>query len=276
MKIAVTGAGGMLGQALCKAFSNHSIHALSSRDLDITSLQAVRALFRDLKPDWILHTAAFTNVDDAESNSFEAYRVNALGTRNVAAAACDNQSRLLYYSTDYVFDGKLDRSYREWDSANPVNEYGRSKLAGESFVRSLCPFHLIVRTSWLFGPGGSHFVQKTLQRAEKDRQLKVVHDQHGSPTFTPDLAYMTLCLVEADKRGTYHATNSGECSWYEFACEIVTLSEIKAEVNPIASSELGAPAQRPVRSVLDNYLLKLEGIPLLRPWQSALATFLKG
>jgi len=276
MKIAITGATGMLGQALCKAFSKHSVYPLSSRQPDVASLDAVRQTVSDLKPDWILHTAAFTRVDEAESNPFEAYRVNALGTRNMAAAAVENGSRLVYYSTDFVFDGTQKRPYREWDPANPLNEYGRSKLAGEFFVRSLCPLHLIVRTSWLFGSKGSHFVQKILRLAQGKEHLDVVSDQRGSPTFAIDLAYMTLCLVEGEKKGTYHVTNSGNCSWHELACEIVSLSGLSLQVNPIESSAYSTPTLRPANSVLENYLLELEGIPLLRSWQSALAAFLNG
>ena len=274
MKIAITGATGMLGQALCKAFAKHAVYPLSSRQPDVTSLDTVRKLVSDLKPDWILHTAAFTRVDEAESNPLEAYRVNALGARNMAVAAFENGSGLVYYSTDYVFDGTQNRPYREWDPVNPLNEYGRSKLAGEFFVRSLCPLHLIVRTSWLFGSGGSHFVQKILQLAQRKERLDVVIDQRGSPTFSTDLAYMTLCLVEAGKRGTYHVTNSGNCSWHELAAEIVSLSGLSLEVSPIETSSDSTPTRRPAYSVLENFCLELEGIPLLRSWQSALAAFL--
>ena len=266
----------MLGQALCKAFAKHSVYPLSSRQPDVASLHDVRKKLSDLKPDWILHTAALTRVDEAESNPFEAYRVNALGARNMAAVATENGSRLVYYSTDYVFDGTQKRPYREWDPTNPLNEYGRSKLAGEFFVRSLCPLHLIVRTSWLFGSQGSHFVEKILQLAQEKESLEVVSDQLGSPTFANDLAYMTLCLVEGEKKGTYHVTNSGNCSWHELACEIVSLSGLSLQVNPIESSTYSTPTRRPVNSVLQNYLLELEGIPLLRSWKSALEAFLNG
>jgi len=276
MKIAITGATGMLGQALCKAFARHSVYPLSSRQPDVASLHDVRQKLSDLKPDWILHTAALTRVDEAESNPFETYRVNALGTRNLAAVAAENGSRLVYYSTDYVFDGTQKRPYREWDPTNPLNEYGRSKLAGEFFVRSLCPAHLIVRTSWLFGSKGSHFVEKILQLAQEKESLDVVSDQLGSPTFTTDLAYMTLCLVEGKKKGTYHVTNSGNCSWHEFAREIVSLSGLSLQVNPVESSAYSTLARRPANSVLENYLLELEGIPLLRSWKSALEAFLNG
>ncbi len=274
MKIAITGATGMLGQALCKAFSKHSVFPFSARQPDVASLHDVRQKLSDLKPDWILHTAALTGVDAAESNPFEAYRVNALGARNLAVVAAENGSRLVYYSTDYVFDGTQKRPYREWDPTHPLNEYGRSKLAGEFFVRSLCPLHLIVRTSWLFGFKGSHFVEKILQLAQEKESLDVVSDQQGSPTFTTDLAYMTLCLVEGEKKGTYHVTNSGHCSWHELASEVVSLSGLTVPVNPIKSSAYSTSTRRPANSVLENYLLELEGIPLLRSWRSALAAFL--
>jgi len=223
----------MLGQALCRALAKHHVSALSSQDLDITSLSAARRVFSDLDPDWIVHTAAFTDVGAAESNYLEAHRVNALGTRNISVAAAENNSRLIYFSTDYVFDGALKRPYREWDPTAPLNQYGYSKLAGECFVRSLCPAHLIIRTSWLFGPGGLNFVGNILARAKEKGELQVVNDQRGSPTFTIDLAYMTLCLLEGDKRGIYHVTNSGDCSWYEFSREIISQSGINVEISPI-------------------------------------------
>ena len=274
MKIAITGATGMLGQALTKAFSKHSLSLLSSRDLDVTSLENVRRVVAGLESDWIIHAAAYTQVDGAEANSSEAYRVNAVGTRNVAVAAHESGSRLAYYSTDYVFDGAQEQPYREWDRTHPLSVYGASKLAGERFLRSLCPGHLIVRSSWLFGPGGSHFVGKILAAAKEKEFLKVVGDQRGSPTFTIDLAYMTLCLVEAEKVGTYHVTNSGHCSWDEFAREIISLCDLKSEVRAITSADFAASAPRPHNSILENYLLQLEGVPLLRTWQSALGAFL--
>ena len=181
----------------------------------------------------------------------------------------------MYYSTDYVFDGNLNRPYHEWDLTCPVNEYGRSKLAGEVFVRSLCPVHLIMRTSWLFGSGGTHFVKKILRNAKKKERLQIVGDQRGSPTFTSDLAYLTLYLVEAGKKGTYHTTNSGNCSWYEFACKIVSLGGLNVQIDQISSSNLSSTTQRPPYSVLHNYLLELEGIPPLRSWESALESYLR-
>lgn len=274
MKIAITGTTGMLGRALQKAFAKHSLSPLSSCHADITSLQEVRRAFSELQPDWIIHTAAFTNVDKAESNSFEAFRVNALGTRNVAQVASEKNCGLLYYSTDYVFDGLKESPYHEWDTPHPINTYGRSKLAGEAYVQYFCARHLIVRTSWLFGPGGFHFVDKILERAQQEEPVHVVDDQRGSPTFSTDLAYMSLCLVEQERRGIYHVTNSGDCTWYELACKIANLKGLKIEIEPINSESLQATASRPRYSVLNNKILKLEKTPLLRPWQNALAGFL--
>ncbi|MGH9340468.1 MAG: dTDP-4-dehydrorhamnose reductase [Acidobacteriota bacterium] len=276
MRIAITGASGMLGHALRQAFeTRHEVHALGRQDLDVTSIAQTRQVVGELKPDWILHAAAFTRVDDAESESVEAHRVNALGTRNLAAAACRQGSSICYYSSDYVFDGRQNRPYRERDPVNPLSEYGRSKLAGELFARELCPRHLIVRTSWLFGPNGSHFVDKIQQRAQATGRLSVLDDQRGCPTYTPDLAELTLVLVENGSLGTYHVTNSGDCTWYEFAREIISLRNLNVPISRMSSVELKVPAPRPAYSVLDNHLLKVEGISLLRPWQSALEQFLK-
>jgi len=276
MKIAITGGTGMLGQALIRAFSNHRVYSFSSQDLDVTSLEAVRGQARQLKPDWILHAAAFTAVDQCETEVEKAYQVNALGARNVALAAEESGSRLLYYSSDFVFDGTKKNPYREWDQPNALSHYGKSKLAGEMFVRSLCPQHLVVRTSWLFGPGGAHFILKILGKAECQKELEVVSDQFGSPTFTVDLAYMTLCLVEGGKHGIYHVTNSGSCSWFDLACEAVSLAGLEAEVKPVSSAEFPSPARRPAYSVLENYMLVLEGTPLLRSWRGAVEAFLGG
>ena len=269
----------MLGKALCQALQGqHVVYPFSSQNLDVTSWEAVLETFQELQPDWVVHAAAYTRVDEAESDPRAAYRVNALGTRNVAAAAHQAQSSLLYYSTDYVFDGKLGKPYREWDLPNPLNEYGRSKLAGEFFVRSLSPTHLIVRTSWLFGPLGDHsppdFIGKILERSRTQPHLNVVADQRGSPTFAPDLAEMTLRLLARTARGTYHVTNSEDCTWHEYAREIVSLRGVDVEIHPSHSDPQATLAARPSSSVLDNYVLKLETIPLLRPWKEALSEFL--
>ncbi len=275
MRVLITGAGGMLGKRLVEASSaRHQTHAFTRRELDITSILAVRRKVEEVQPDWIVHAAAFTRVDEAESNP-EAFQVNALGSRNLAAAAFESGSSMLYFSTDYVFDGRSGKPFREWDPTGPLNEYGRSKLAGESFVRSLCPSHLIVRTSWLFGPDGSNFVDKIIERARNTPRLKVVGDQRGSPTYTQDLAATSLSLLERGARGTYHVTNSGDCSWFEFAQTFLRIAGLHTEVVPVSSRDFHADAERPAYSVLDNCMLKLEGLPLLRNWGEAVAAYLE-
>jgi dTDP-4-dehydrorhamnose reductase len=276
MRIAITGTTGMLGQKLCQLLARrHDVFPLPIDKLDITSLEDTRRLVWKADPDWVIHAAAFTQVDQAESKPFEAYRVNALGTRNVAVAAVECDAAVLYYSTDYVFSGRTEEPYREWDEPEPINHYGRSKLAGERYVQLLCPRHLVIRTSWLFGPGGVNFVGKILERATKQKRIEVVDDQRGSPTLTHDLAEMSLRLIERESRGLYHVTNFGSCTWYEFAREILSHRGVPAEIVPVASGAFPTPAPRPAYSVLDNYLLKCEGIPLLPPWQDALARYLK-
>jgi dTDP-4-dehydrorhamnose reductase len=277
MRIAVIGAGGMLGSMLCRKIvaEGHDLCALSLEDLDITCLEATRRIIGAAGADWVLNAAAYTNVDKAEMEPLEAYRVNALGTRNVAVAAREAGSRLLYYSTDYVFNGRSARPYREWDDIDPIGEYGHSKRAGEEFVRWHCPDHIIIRTSWLFGPNGVNFVSKILDRSTTQERLQVVNDQRGSPTYTADLAAMTLHMIGRELRGTYHVTNSGECTWYEFAAEILRIRKVTVEMLPVSSSVFASPAPRPAYSVLDNFLLELEGIPLLRNWREALVEFLE-
>lgn len=275
MKVGVVGSSGMLGHALCSVLGKRfKAVPLSSNQLDITSLEQARKVVRETGADWIVNAAGFTDVDGAESEPLKAYRVNALGARNLAVAARENDTRLLHYSTDFVFDGLSDRPYREWDATNPINQYGRSKQAGEQFVRDNCPDHVIVRTSWLYGSRGRNFVDRISEKAKSEPELSVVDDQRGSPTLTTDLAALTATLLERDARGTYHATNQGECSWYEFAVAILRLTESRAAVRPVDSSRFPTPARRPGYSVLDNRVLRLEGIQPLRPWKQALQEYM--
>lgn len=266
----------MLGQALLRRLEDsHEVVALNSRDLDIGSLEQTRRTLSEIRPDWVVNAAGYTAVDQAETETEEAFRVNALGARNLAAAACRIRCRLLSYSTDYVFDGTAGRPYREWDPASPISQYGRSKWVGEQFIRQHCPDHLILRTSWLYGPGGKHFVATMLRLAESRDQLRVVDDQIGSPTYTLDLAAVSRTLMESDCRGTYHVTNSGECSWHDFAKEIFRLSGSRISLEPCTTREYPLPAPRPQYSVLENYMLKLEGLVPPRHWSEAVADFLE-
>jgi dTDP-4-dehydrorhamnose reductase len=224
----------------------------------------------DESPEVIINAAALTDVDYCESNPEEAFLVNGQGAGNVAEAAQAVGAILVYYSTDYVFDGTHTEPYREEDTPNPLSVYGKSKWNGEELVRSRCADHLILRTSWLFGCNGKNFIRTIVGAARKGQPLRVVDDQRGSPTFTRDLADRTLSLLDAGCRGTYHVTNRGDCSWYELAVRSVEYAAVAgAAVAPVKTHEYPRPAPRPACSVLAHARMQKEGFPPMRPWQDA-------
>ena len=275
MKTLITGANGMLGRRLVEVFQTQGpTHGFDLPDLDITDLEQVRRAVARVEPDWIVHAAAFTRVDEAEEKIEEVYRANAQGTRNIALATAENGSKLVYFSSDYVFDGESSRPFREWDAPAPINQYGASKLAGEFMVRSIALQHLIIRTSWLFGPDGANFVATIAAKARAGEALRVVNDQRGSPTYTVDLAGKTRELVKRGLAGTYHVTNSGDCSWFELAEAIVSAMQLEVAVVPVASSEFPTPARRPSYSVLENLMLKLDGLSPMPHWKDAVRSYL--
>ncbi|WCN38100.1 dTDP-4-dehydrorhamnose reductase [Aneurinibacillus uraniidurans] len=278
VKVLVTGGNGQLGTDVALLLKRHSydVYAYGRDRLDITNQSQVQDVVRQIQPDVIIHTAAYTKVDQAETDSDMAYLVNAVGTRNIAVEAERYQAKLIYISTDYVFDGTADTPYSEFASVNPVSMYGKSKWAGEEFVRQLCSRFFIVRTSWVYGKHGHNFVKTMLRLAETRNELRVVHDQIGSPTYTVDLALFLLQLLQTEAYGTYHASNSGVCSWYEFACAIFEeagLSHI--QVHPIPTAEYPLPAPRPAYSVLDHMMIRLQNMSDLRHWREGLQSFLK-
>jgi len=279
MKILITGGQGQLGQELKEVlfqFGDHKVIILGHRDLDITKLDELKQVVKTNLPEVIIHTAANTNVDQCELDQDSAYLVNALGTRNVAVAASMVGAKLVYISTDYVFSGKLGRSCTEFDEPEPINVYGRSKLAGEQYVVNLCSRYFIIRTSWLYGRYGKNFVHTMLNLAREKDEVAVVNDQVGSPTYAKDLANFISRLMKTELYGIYHASNNGECSWFDFAREIFCLAGLKhIKVTPITSKEINRPAPRPAYSVLDNYCIRLQGLPGLRPWPEALKDFLR-
>jgi len=223
------------------------------------------------RPDWIVNCAAYTQVDRAEAEPEIAQRVNAAGAANLARAARITGARLLHMSTDYVFDGRAARPYREDDPVGPLNVYGRTKLAGEQAVRDIMPdAHLIVRTQWLFGPGGANFVATIVRLARERSELKVVNDQHGRPTYAPDLAAALWKLVACGARGTVHCANEGAATWFELATAAVAAAGLRTAVVPCSTGDMPRPARRPPYSVLD--CTRYEGIAgsPLRPWQLAL------
>lgn len=274
-KTVVLGAGGLLGSDLTVAFSSSAeVAALNKNDLDITDLDATVRVLGSLAPDLVIHAAAFTDVDGCEINPDRAHRINGLGSRNVAIACQKIQAAMVFFSTDYVFDGRKPTPYLEWDNPDPINVYGTSKLAGERFVRDCCMRHYIVRTSWLFGKNGKNFVDTISRLAREQDSLRVVLDQVGSPTWSHDLAAKIVELVEKEAYGTYHITNSETCNWYQFASEIVAWQGLETRIEPVASDQYVRPARRPANSVLENYYLRLEGLSLLRSYREALREYL--
>jgi dTDP-4-dehydrorhamnose reductase len=277
MKVVVTGAAGQLGKDVLLELErkNHQAYGLDRQQLDITIEEDVMACISEVKPDVILHCAAYTNVDAAEENEDAAYAVNAAGTEYLAKAASQNGAKMLYVSTDYVFDGSANKPYEVDEPTKPLGAYGRTKLAGEQLLQKNLDEFFIVRTAWVFGIHGNNFV-KTMLRLGKERgEVGVVHDQVGSPTYTVDLAQFMVELMETDKYGVYHATNSGICSWYEFAVEIFKQAEMDVKVNPLTTDQFPRPAARPKYSVLSKRRIEQEGLNPLRDWKKALGAYLE-
>lgn len=275
MKILITGAAGALGRDLVDAFSDHDTVGASHQQLDVADRDAVLQAVGQVRPDAIVHAGAWTAVDDCESDADRAFRVNALGTRNIVDAARLVGARICYVSTDYVFDGNTERPYVEWDATNPMSVYGRSKLGGE---QELWPEDTVVRTSWVCGRHGRNFVKTILGRASEGAMLTVVDDQHGCPSFTEDLAAMIRRLVVERRPGLFHVTNQGVTTWFRFARELVELAGFDPDnVQPISTAELDPPrpAPRPAFSALDNAALRLGGVPMLDDYHEPLARLVK-
>ncbi|WP_410981729.1 dTDP-4-dehydrorhamnose reductase [Bacillus cereus] len=275
--IAITGANGQLGRQFAEDLHDlgYRVCALSREDMDITDFSKVDLILRKINPNIIIHCAAYTKVDLAETERDKAFLVNALGTRNVAVVAEKISTKLVYISTDYVFDGKKDTGYDEFDTPNPINVYGASKYAGENFVKNFHSGHFIVRTSWLYGEYGNNFVETMLKLAKNQLGIKVVNDQTGSPTHVKDLVQCVKELMETELYGTYHVSNTGSCTWYEFAKEIFTLCNINVNTTPISTKGFSAGALRPAYSVLDSYALRLNGFDLMKTWREGLREYLE-
>lgn len=275
MKILVTGAKGQLGTDVVDILKNEDfeVYGFSREELNVTNEGEVQRVISELTPDVIIHTAAFTKVDLAEKEVETAYQVNAVGTRNVVVAAEKIGAKVCYLSTDYVFDGTGTRPYHEYDVPNPLSIYGKSKLAGEVLTQSLCSRYFIVRTSWVYGHHGNNFVKTMLRLANEQKEINVVCDQIGSPTYSEDLAEFLTELVKTERYGIYHASNRGNCSWYEFAKEIFSRSGFKIIVNPISTEEYPSRVRRPAYSVLDDIAIRVNGFSPLPHWKEGLDKF---
>ncbi len=293
--VLITGSTGMLGRALIGAMTGkYNLIGLDitadkrdAKTLDkfiscnITKEGDVKAAVIGARPDIVIHSAAWTDVDGCEKDEEKAHLVNTIGTENIAAACEEAGAVCLYISTDFVFDGNKGTPYREDDATAPLSVYGRTKFDGESAVRRILERHFIVRTSWLFGPYGRNFVDIILDKADKKQDLRIVMDQFGSPTYTRDLARGIITLIESGWGkdgvfGVYHITNTESCSWFKYAEEILKISG-KRDVRmiPITSTELDRPAVRPIMSILSNSKFEALTKEGLRPWQLALRAYLK-
>lgn len=276
MRALIFGGNGMLGRDLALALQMRGHHAvaLGHGDADITQLGAVNEAVRRTGPEIVFNCAAYTKVDQAETDMEQAFAVNAHGAGNVSLAASLAGVPVVHVSTDYVFDGSRTEGYLEEAPLAPLSAYGRSKAEGEERVRCANPHHLIVRTQWLYGAGGPNFVRTMLRLGKQRTSVQVVDDQIGSPTYTPDLANALVFLAERNATGTYHVTNSGTCSWREFAQAIFGLAGMAVDVEPITTAKLGRPAPRPLNSVLLNHRWRQAGYPPLRPYAAALADYM--
>jgi dTDP-4-dehydrorhamnose reductase len=273
MRVTLFGASGLLGQQLAKELSRDQLTALTSKDADLRDHSRVRDVIRNSRPDWILLSAAYTDVDGCESNRDLAFAVNCEGAANVARAAREAKSRLLFLSTDYVFDGTKRSPYETSDVRNPTSVYGESKARAEEQLLEILPEVCIARTSWLFGHGGKCFPATILKLASTRPEISVVNDQRGSPTFTCDLASALVQLCRAEARGIVHVTNSGDCTWYEFAKDIIRMSGLPTAIKPVTTAEFPRPARRPAYSVLSPDSLHAYKIEV-PAWQDALRRYL--
>ncbi len=282
MRVLVTGSRGQLGSDVMAELSSrgHEVIGCDLPELDITDGAAVMRLMKEVNPDAVIHCAAWTAVDAAEDeeNREKVFAVNAEGTRNVAKAAAETGAKLLYLSTDYVFDGQGTTPWKADETHfAPLNVYGKSKLMGERAVRELAARHFIVRIAWVFGLHGKNFVRTMLSLSKSHPSLRVVNDQVGTPTYTPDLSRLLVDMIETDKYGTYHATNEGGyISWYDFACAIFEEAGVKVDVTPVTTEEYGlSKAARPFNSRLDKSKLVGNGFSPLPDWRDALHRYIK-
>lgn len=289
MNIIITGSKGQLGNQLCSIIKNGSsqlgeipseyknctVTAVDVDKLDITDSAAVNEFIGRVKPDMVINCAAMTNVNGCEEMLETAMKVNAIGPRNLAAACEKAGAKLVHVSTDYVFGGTGNVPYTEWDVCAPQSVYGKSKLLGECYVKEQCKKYFIVRTAWLYGDVGGNFVRTMIKLGTTRDEITVVNDQRGNPTYAEDLAHHILKLAVTDEYGIYHCTGEGECSWYDFAVEIMKDFKIDCKVKPCTTEEYPTPAKRPEYSSLRNLMLECTVGNEMRDWKEALLAYSK-
>jgi dTDP-4-dehydrorhamnose reductase len=274
MQVLITGASGQLGQALQQSLRAHEVVALGHAALDVTDAAAVNAAVAGARPAVVIHTAAWTDTAGCERDPERALLVNGKGAQSVAVACREIGAAMLYVSSNEVFDGEKGAPYAEDDAANPINSYGRSKLAGEVAVRETLDAHYIVRTSWVYGPGRVSFPEKIIIAAAEQKSLKGVTNEIASPTWTNDLAEAITLLIHTNEHGVYHLAGEGECSRKEWAEEVLRLARVDVPVEPATQASFKLPFRKPVRSTLANTRAAALGIRL-RPWREALADHMR-
>lgn len=277
MKVLVTGVKGQLGYDIVNVCRDRNIDVIGVdiEEMDITNFEQVKQVITDSGVDAVIHCAAYTAVDAAEENVDICKKINVEGTRNIALVCKELDIKIMYFSTDYVFDGLGERPWQEYDERNPLNMYGLTKCDGEKVIENLLSKYFIVRISWVFGVNGNNFI-KTMLRLGKERgAVSVVNDQIGSPTYTADLSKLAVDMILTDKYGIYHATNEGTCSWYNFACEIFKQANLEVDVTPVDSNAFPVKALRPKNSRMEKSQLDKNGFSRLPSWQDALKRYLK-
>lgn len=277
MKVLVTGANGQLGYDIVKELQKQNIeyYGATRKDFDLIDFEATEKFIVNYMPDVVIHCAAYTAVDKAEDEQGLCYLVNASATENIAEICKKINAKMLYISTDYVFDGTKEGFYEVGDTPNPINVYGKTKLLGEQTVQRILDKYFIVRISWVFGEHGNNFVKTMLKLGKERRELNVVADQYGSPTYTADLAPLLVEMVKTDKYGIYHATNEDVCTWAEFAEEIFKIAKLDVKVCRITTAEYPTMAKRPMNSKLSKKSLEKKNFKKLEFWHNALEHFLE-
>lgn len=276
LKVWIVGSESQVGKAIATVLDETELKILCTdqEELDIINTEDVLSYGEIQRPDIIINCAAITDTALCEANPEMAYRVNALGARNLSLVARKHNAKIVQLSTDDVFDGKKDAPYTEFDDTHPLTVYGRSKRAGENYVKEFTHKHFIIRSNWVYGEGGKNFVNALLERAETETEITIPADQYGSPTSAMDLARVILHLMETNEYGTYHATCSGNCSRFEFAQEILRLAGKAVVLKPGSSAEVASV--RPAYAVLDNFILRIIDVYEMPTWQKSLREYLKG
>lgn len=277
MKVLVTGVKGQLGYDVVNELRKRDIEPIGVdiQEMDITDADSVDRVITASQADAVIHCAAYTAVDAAEDNQEICHKVNVDGTQNIATVCKKLGIKMMYISTDYVFDGQGTRPWEPDDERHPLNVYGQTKYEGELSIQNTLDQYFIVRIAWVFGVNGKNFIKTMLNLAETHDHLTVVNDQYGSPTYTYDLAKLLVDMIVTDKYGIYHATNEGICTWYEFACEIFRQAGVQVEVEPVSSETFPAKAKRPSNSRMSKDKLEQNGFRRLPAWQDAVGRYLK-